>query len=178
MTVAEAVGFVRSSVKQKLDDSSIAGILKKTNLTEKLDNRAVDELQASGAGPKTVAALRDLVKESASLPAPAPPAAKPPRTVLPAPDSIEQKRILGEVTENALNYTKNLPNFICLQVTQRHVDPTGTGDNFRLADKIREQLTYFEHHESYKVMAVNDQAVTNKDHLKLGGRPLRESSAA
>jgi hypothetical protein len=169
MTVAEVVGFVKSSVQQKLDDRSVADILKKTKLTEKLDERTVEELRTLGAGVRTTAALRELSTASASLPAPAAPAPKAPRTVLQAPDPADQKRMLAEITESALNYTQSLPNFISMQVTQRHIDPTGTGDHWQLQDRIREQLSYFEHKETYKVVMVNDQMVTNKEHTKLGG---------
>lgn len=169
-TVAQLVGFIKSESGQlKQDDRRIAEFLHKIKLTEKLDDRTVEELQALGAGPKTVAALRELSAASANLPAPAPPAPKAPRPVIQAPYSVEQQRILAEITEHALNYTKNLPNFICMQVVPRHIDPTGTGEHWQLVDNIKEQLTYFEHKESYKVMMVNDQMVTNKEHTKLGG---------
>ena len=168
-TVSQLVGFVKSSIQAKEDDRKVADFLHKIKLSEKLDDRTVEELQALRAGPKTMAALRELSAASANLPAPAPATPKPPRVVMQAPDSVEQKRILAEITENALNYSRNLPNFICLQVTKRHLDPTGTGDNFRLMDSIKEQLSYFEHKETYKVMMVNDQMVSNKEHTKLGG---------
>src|SRR6266436_3740834 len=156
-TVSQLVGFVKSSIQAKEDDRKVADFLHKIKLSEKLDDRTVKELQALHAGPKTMAALRELSAASASLPAPAPATPKPPRPVIQAPDSVEQKRILGEITENALNYSKNLPNFICLQVTKRHIDPSGLGENWQTVDNIKEQLTYFEHRESYKVMMVNDQ---------------------
>jgi hypothetical protein len=89
--------------------------------------------------------------------------------MLTEPDSVERTKILDAVREYALNYTQNLPNFICMQVTHRQEDPTGTGKHFRERDKIQEQLTYFEHQEKYKVMAVNNQMVENRDHLKMGG---------
>jgi hypothetical protein len=172
MTVAQLSGFIKSSVAQHLDDKSVAEILKKTTLTEKLDARTLTELMNLGAGPRTSAALHDLSTASASMPAAASPAIaapKPPPRILTAPDSVEQTRILDAVREYALNYTANLPNFICTQVTRRQIDPSGIGDHWQQADKLQEQLTYFEHKESYKVMAVNGQLVNNKDHLKLGG---------
>ena len=172
MTVAELSGFIKSSVAQHLDDRSIAEIVKKTKLTEKLDQRTATALMSLGAGPKTANALHDLAEASAALPDPPSPTAAPPRPpprILTAPDSVEQAKILDAVREYALNYTANLPNFICTQVTRRQTDPTGIGDHWQQSDKLQEQLTYFEHKESYKVMAVNGQMVSNKDHLKLGG---------
>jgi hypothetical protein len=95
--------------------------------------------------------------------------AQQPRQVTVAPDEADRSKILDAVREYALNYSETLPNFICTQVTRRQVDPTGTGDHFREEDKLQEQLSYFEHHESYKIMAVNGQMVMNKDREKLGG---------
>jgi hypothetical protein len=86
----------------------------------------------------------------------------------PAPDAIEQKAILARITENALNYSKSLPDFICLQVTSRYVDSTGK-DNFRLMDTIAERLSYVDQKEDYKVVQVNHVPVTNVKHEGLGG---------
>ena len=115
-----------------------------------------------------MAALKKLVIASAGLSdAPAPPPKVAPVTI-PPPTSIEQKQILDQVAEQALNYTDNLPNFICTQLTRRHRDETGT-ENYTLADTVQEQLTYFDRQETYKVTMVNDRAVTNVDHDRLGG---------
>lgn len=173
MTVAQLRGFVQSSVEQKLDDKEIAEVLKRVRLSERLDQKTLGELMNLGAGPKTSAALRELSDTSAGLPAPeaAPAAAAPKRTIIAtlSPTTEQQQQILEGIRDYALNYTQNLPNFICNQVTHRSVDSTGTGDKYREVDKIQEILTYFEHHENYKVLAVNGQLVANRDHKKLGG---------
>ena len=160
LTVEQLASFVKSSVQLHHDDRQIANFIKKNvKLSNRLDARMVEELQGMGAGPQTVAALRGLITESASL-APAPPPA--PKLVVigpPAPDSIEQKRILAEITESARNYTKGLPNFICLQVTRRYGDNSGL-ENFRLIDTIAERLSYFEQKEDYKVVSINGVPVT------------------
>jgi hypothetical protein len=129
----------------------------------------IADLQAAGAGPRTMAALHELVDASASLPAPAAAVERPKPVVTTAPDSVTQAAILDKIREYANTYTQTLPNFICTQVTRRQVDQTGTGEHYQSIDKIQEQLTYFDHHESYKVVMVNGQMVQNKDHEKLGG---------
>jgi len=174
MTVAQLEGFIRSSVEQKLDDKEIAEVLKRTRLSERLDQKALSQLMSLGAGPRTSAALRELSDSSAGLPAPAaaaPAPEAPKRTIVASlhPTSEQQQQILDGIREYALNYTQSLPNFICNQVTHRQVDSTGTGEHYRELDKIQEILTYFEHRENYKVLAVNGQMVNNKDHKKLGG---------
>jgi hypothetical protein len=176
MTVAQLTGFVRSSVTEKLDDRQIAEILKKTKLTEKLEAATVEGLQNLHPGPKTMAALKDLMDASEGLPAAAPAPVKPtPRlsastntSPLIANDPAHSQ-ILDAVRDYAMNYTAGLPNFICTQVTRRQVDQSGTGDHWTQLDKLQEQLTYFEHHENYKVIMINNQMVQNQDHEKLGG---------
>ncbi len=169
MTSSQVTGFVKSAIQQKNDDRKVADYLHKIKLADQLDLRTVEELQGLGAGPRTVAALRELSEASSGLPLAPPPPPKAPVVVLTAPGADEQKSILAAVRENALGYTRNLPNYICTQVTERNLDPTGTGDHFRLMDKIQEQLTYFEHQENYKVIMIDDKVVDNKNHDQLGG---------
>lgn len=174
MTVEQLRGFIKSSVEAKLDDKSIAETVKKIRLTEKLEPNTISELMSIGAGVKTSAALREIAAASSSLPAPAAavPAtatSKPKPLMLTEPDSEEREKILDAIREYAVNYTQNLPNFICSQRTYREQDRTGTGKNYRTVDKIQEQLTYYDHAESYKVLAVNGQIVENRDHFKMGG---------
>ncbi len=169
MTSAQVVSFVKSAIQQKNDDRKVADYLHKMALADKLDARTVEDLQGLGAGPKTVAALRELSEASANLPAAPPPQPKPAPVVLTPPDPDEQKKILSEITENAETYSESLPNYICTQVTQRNIDPTGSGDHWELVDKIQEQLTYFEHQEKYKVVMVNGKMTNNMEHDQLGG---------
>jgi hypothetical protein len=168
MTIAQLVSFIKSSIQQHNPDKDVAESVAKLKITNKLDGETVDELQMAGAGPRTVAALKKLSASSAALPPAPPPPQKTVARVAPPPSAIEQKQILDQLAEQALNYTRNLPNFICTQLTRRHIDPTGT-ENYSLADTVQEQLTYFDRQESYKVTMVNNSAVSNVDHDQLGG---------
>ena len=160
MSVEQLVTFVKSSVQLQRDDRQIADYIRKNvKLANRLTPGAVEDLQAMGAGPQTVNALKTLITATAALPdaqALAPKAAAP---EIPPPDSIEQKRILGEITANARHYSENLPNFICLQVTRRYGDNSGL-ENYRLIDTIAERLSYFEQKEDYKVVSVNGVPTT------------------
>ena len=169
MTVDQLVSFIKSSIQLKHDDRKVADYVKRVKLSNKLDARTVETLQGMGAGPSTVAALRLLITESSGLAAPPPPAPKLVVVPIPAPDSIEQKKILAEITESALNYTKSLPNFICMQVTRRYADISGM-ENYRLMDTIAEKLSYFEQKEDYKLVSRNNIPVTtNLQHEQLDG---------
>ncbi len=168
MTVEQMREFVRSQIKLKADDRLTGEYLKKIKLTQKLEDRTVEELQGLGAGPKTVAALRKLEEESASLeaaPPPPPPVIRPTR---PPPDSMEQAEALAGMKEYALNYTAKLPNYLCIQITRRHYDPKDS--RYRSGgDVIQEQLSFYDKKETYTVQMINHQSVTNISHDRLGG---------
>lgn len=172
-TVAELTTFIKNTLKQRQDDKLVADyLLKHFKMKEHLEDKTVEELQGLGAGPRTTAALRKLSQESAGLPAAPPPApvqVAPAPAPIPPPTSEEQAEILDQIRAYALNYSNNLPNFLCTQVTRRNIDPTGTGDHWRQVDTIQEQLSFFDHREKYVVVAVNGTMVANRDHEKLGG---------
>jgi hypothetical protein len=167
MTVEQLRSFVQSSAKLGLGDKKVADYLKQVKLTNKLDDSTIEDMQGLGAGPKTVEALKELREASKDLTAPAPPAPKPVAKPIPSPDSQEQASVLKDVTEYALLYAKNLPNFICTQVTRRYVDPTGM-EFWHLQDTVLTKLSYFEQKEDYKVVMVNNSAV-NVNINDLGG---------
>jgi hypothetical protein len=168
MTVAQLVSFIRSSIQLRQDDRQVADVVRRIKLANRLDDKTVEELEGMGVGPRTTIALKQLEVASASLAPPPPPAPKPAVVLLPAPDPLEQKRVLGEVTETALSYVQSLPNFICVQITRRHIDPSGT-ETWKPDGVIQEQLSYVDHHEDYKVVMVNDRLVTGMTHDKVGG---------
>jgi hypothetical protein len=169
LTVEKLKDFIRSAVQMKQPDKQVAETLRHFKMAEKLDDRTIEELQSLGAGPKTVAALKDLGDASSSLPEAAPPAPKPVVVPLPPPDSVEQGKIIDEAREYVLNYTKSLPNFICLQVTRREVDRGGTGSSWSPLDTITAKLSYNGQREDYEVITKNDQPVTNVKLEQLGG---------
>ncbi len=176
MSVAEVVLFVKNQIKAKGDDRTTGDYLHKIKLTQRLDDRTIEDLQGQGAGPRTVAALKALAAESASLPA-APPAAvvaAPPPPPKP-PSAKEQAEILDAMREYALNYTKNLPNYMCVQTTHRKLEATdalyqkGYHGYSSLGDVIQEQLTFNDHKETYDVKSIDGKSVTNVKHDQLGG---------
>jgi hypothetical protein len=169
LTVAQLEMFIRSAVELKQPDRQVAEYLRHVKLKDKLDDRAIEDLQSMGAGPKTVAALRELGEASASLPVAPPPPPKPVYVPPPPPDSEEQGKIIEATREYAMNYTKQLPNFICVQVTRRDSDPTGSGNNWYHGDTITARLSY-NGFENYEVILHNNQPVTNaKDMRQFGG---------
>jgi hypothetical protein len=168
MTIPQLVQFIKSAIAQKNDDRQVADTVRKLKLTAKLDARTVEELQGAGAGRQTMAALREQVTLTAGLSEAAPVEAAAAYVPPPPPDAAEQKKFLAEMTANALDYTKNLPNFMCTQMTRRFIDTSGNG-GYRPTDTIQEQLSYVDGMENYKVVLVNSLPVNNVTHFQLGG---------
>jgi hypothetical protein len=175
MNVAQLADFLRSEMALKQHtDKQIAAYIKKLKLSEKLPDKAIIDLQAQGAGPKTVDALKALQAETGDMKPPAQDATYSPATVkepppstespsmslgakaapIPPPDSVTQAKILDAIRAYAENYTANLPNFVCVQVTRQKVDPNG-GDNYRSLGTILAKVSYNEGQEHYNVYSVN-----------------------
>jgi hypothetical protein len=155
MNLEQLRAFVSSSRKLGHSDKQIADYLKNIKLTERLDSGTVEDL---GAGPKTADVLRHLVEASKSLPAAAPPPPPPVVQPIPPPDSVEQARVLDAARNYARDYSKNLPNFICTQVTRRYLDPSGL-EFWQQQDVVVSKLSFFEQKENYKVVLVNNRVV-------------------
>lgn len=190
MNLQELADFVRSELAMKRStDKQLAAEIRKLDLTEKLTDKVIIDLQAQGAGPKTVEALKELRDKTKDLkpthndvtssPATAPdpllnggPATASVSTqsapVIPPPDSVRYEHILDSVKQYALNYTANLPNFICVEVTNRFVDPRSV-DNYRSVGRILARVRYKEGQESYEVYSVNGKLQDVNSMTDVGG---------
>jgi hypothetical protein len=172
ISVNQLVEFINSAVKMKQPDKDVAATLASFRLTQKLDPRVVEDLQGRGAGPRTVAALNKLAEESANL-TPAPPKVEPPKPKpIPPPSVADQRKILDEVREYALNYTQSLPDFICFEVTRRYYDrryKPGTEGSWAIQDRLVEKLSYFDQKEKYEPISQNDNSLVGKSSESLGG---------
>lgn len=163
LSVNQLIQFLQSSVQLKHDDKKVAAYVRKLSLKDRLDDRTIEDLQGIGIGPKTVEALQALRDTSKSLPPPSIDLPKPKPPALPPPPPEEVAKALAGAKDFALNYTKQLPNFICTQVTRRFGDPTGM-EFWQKMDVITAKLTFFEQKEDYKVVLVNSQPVDTNIH--------------
>jgi hypothetical protein len=181
LNLRELVSFVQSSerlIKEgKQTDGELAKYLAKVKLTERLDDRVIEELQSYGIGAKTLQALEALRDRTKDLMAAKPIVPEAPPTPISPPSSEEQAAILSDVREYALNYSKNLPDFICTQVTRRFAAPMpGTrwggsslsDPSWQLQDVLQIRLSYFEQKEKYLVVLENNN-ILNKDYEQMGG---------
>jgi hypothetical protein len=191
MNVEQLADFVRSELGlHQHSDKQIAAGVRQIQLSEKLTDKTIIDLQAQGAGPKTVEALKILRDLTANMKRPTHDATSSPATAadqagstesptaslspkappIPPPSSIRQEEIRQSMTDYALNYTKNLPNFFCVEVTRQYVDPNG-GESYRNAGRILARVSYHEGQEHYGVYSVNSKLVdeTSMEAVKTGG---------
>src|SRR3954451_18256927 len=182
LSVDKLVAFLQSSQKLikegKMTDRELAADLAKVKLTERLDDRTIEELQGSTAlGPKTIEALHALRDHSQTLASTRLTVMEPKPAPIPPPSSEEQGKIIDDAREYALSYSKTLPDFICTQVTRRYAAPApgtryggqaGTDPRWYALDTLTLKLSYFEQKEDYKLILVNN-SITTQDYKTLGG---------
>ena len=172
LSVQQLRAFLQSAVKFKQTDKEVAGALAHAKLTEKLDDRTIEDLQSLATGPQTLAALRSLREQSQGLPAAAPLTSEVETKSMAPPSEAEQGATIADVREYALNYSKSLPDFICTQVTRRYITaasrPAGDDSAWLLQDTLTLRLSYFQQKEEYKLVLVNNSPA-NQDYLKLAG---------
>lgn len=74
----------------------------------------------------------------------------------PAPlDEDEAKKVIADVRARAVAYSKELPNFVCTQVTRKNVDSTGTRQHWKLVDTYHEELRFEGDKEEYREISLN-----------------------
>jgi hypothetical protein len=180
MNVQQLADFIRSELAlQQHTDKQIAAYVKKIKLTEKLTQKTITDLEAQGAGQKTVKALEELRDETANMKPPAQDATYSPATApdnvntigagsmginvkaapIPPPDSVRQAQILDSIKQYALSYNQNLPNFICVRVTRRYINLRPNDDRYEAIGTILAQVGYHDGHEEDKVFSVNGKLV-------------------
>jgi VWFA-related protein len=77
------------------------------------------------------------------------------------PSDDELNAIIEGARKHALNYSAKLPNFMCIQITDRSVDPSGNG-KWRRKDSFGELLRYVDNHETRKTLEVDGHSSTVK----------------
>ena len=70
------------------------------------------------------------------------------------PDDAEQKKIIADVRVKALEYDKNLPDFVCTQFSHHNIDVKGT-NQWKTLDTVSEQLRFVHGAEEYTLIAQN-----------------------
>jgi hypothetical protein len=87
--------------------------------------------------------------------------------------SADQSGLLEDTRAYALQYVKQLPDFICTQITHRDVSshmPNGNAHTLdATSDTVEEQLTYIGGKEKYTVLSLNGKQAQGAVHSQLDG---------
>lgn len=127
---------------------------------------AVQQIAFHVAGEPAVAAANGQAKEmevaltrdEAPLPAAAGTLAIVASTnPIPPLGKVEVSQLLADARQAAVDYADSLPNFLCIQVTNRSVDRLGDG-NWKLHDTIIELLRYRDKTEERSTLEINGKA--------------------
>jgi VWFA-related protein len=79
------------------------------------------------------------------------------KNALPPLADKEAHLLIEDARERALSYNESLPNFMCIEVTNRSTDSSGMG-RWKLKDTIVELLRYRDKQETRTTLEVNGQA--------------------
>src|SRR5277367_4860871 len=93
-TVDQLLSFLRSSIQLKQPDKEVAQRVSHMKLSQRLDERTIEQMQGEGIGPKTLAALKELSATTVNLspPVAVPPPPKP--APIPPPSYEEQQQVI------------------------------------------------------------------------------------
>ncbi|MGH9626667.1 MAG: hypothetical protein ACRD4G_20330, partial [Bryobacteraceae bacterium] len=180
MNVQQVADFVREELALgHHTDKQIANYLKNVQLTQKLTQKTITDLQAQGAGPKTVKELERLRSETANMKPPSHAATYSPATApdhvaaigsgsmgisvkappIPPPNSIQQAKMLDTIKQYAISYTRNLPNFICVRVTRQYTALYPELDRYRHTGTILARVGYHDGEEENRIYSINGKLV-------------------
>ena len=172
LSVQQLIEFVKSSEKiikeeKTMTDKQLGDFLLKVKLTEKLEPRVVEDLEALDLGPLTRRALEKLRVDSQTLTASSVTQVLPDEPI-PPPSALEQGAILDDARDYVANYDNNLPDFVCTEVEHRLLAPrpggryggrAGEDPSYQESDTVTNRLSYFEHKEEKKPILVNSRPV-------------------
>jgi hypothetical protein len=151
---------VRDALAGHRSDAEIAAEVRQTKLTDCLDDPMIETLE--GLGPLTTAALEAQRDASALLPASnwrMPEADAP-------PSADEQARIVQQARTIAMQYTANLPNFLCTETVRR--TSAKTGKDAKPRDTLVLDVSFNGKSDRYRLRSINGKQTT-KSLYEVGG---------
>jgi VWFA-related protein len=91
-----------------------------------------------------------------------------PANAVPPPTPEDAQALVADARDRAVGYKNSLPNFICVEVTDRSLDATGRG-NWKHRDTITELLRYRDKSESRTVMEIDGKPTQSGDPESIKG---------
>jgi hypothetical protein len=81
---------------------------------------------------------------------------------IPPPTTEESQALVDDARERAVGYKNSLPNFMCVEITDRSLDPSGRG-SWKHRDTITELLRYRDKNEARMVLEVDGKPAASTD---------------
>jgi hypothetical protein len=159
-SVASLLEKVRSGLQARQSDGDLAAAVDAMQLTERLDDAAIEQLQTEGAGPQVVEALerrRDLSYRM-TIPTGLPKLFEAP----PAPSAAEWAAVLEKARTFATHYTANLPNFLCALEVRRYSNAKKT-PGWKTESRLTWEVGYADRKERQTLLAIDGQPTTRKN---------------
>jgi len=144
LTEEQLLSLGSSSKLGVLPAERIVELIKKRGLQFSITAALLLDLQARETDPVILETLRALSR---------------PGTESRGGPEADWPRFLESVRAKALSCIDDLSNFICTQVTQRHLRSPQRG--WKLVDNFVAELTYFGKEEHYKILTVGNNAATD-----------------
>jgi hypothetical protein len=148
-TVDSLVRRVQSELQSHETDKQIAKLIKAIHLTERLDDEAIEQLEAEGAGQSAIDELERQRDISHRLPPPAVPLKLFDAPAVPS--AKEQSQVLEQARIWALQYTSSLPNFLCSKKVSRY----SRHKSWKKEDTLTWEVGYVDGRDSQKPVAIN-----------------------
>lgn len=90
----------------------------------------------------------------------------PMTNALQPPSADEMKQLVTDTRDRALHYVESLPNFMCIEVTSRSYDSSGSG-RWKLRDTVTELLRYHDKSETRTMIEIDGKpASTAREGMK------------
>ncbi len=84
------------------------------------------------------------------------------------PSANDQRVLLARVRQEALRYQRELPDFLCTQLTTRSVDDSATGKHWKRRDSLEVEDVYISGFVNHKLIQLNGMAA-HKNYQQLSG---------
>jgi hypothetical protein len=159
-TAGELAARVRDALAGHRSDAEIAAEVRQAKLTDSLEDPMLEALE--GLGPLTTAALEAQRDASALLPVSK---WRMPEADTP-PSAEEQARIVQQARTIAMQYTANLPNFLCTETVRRTTGKTGKETKPR--DTLVLDVSFNGKADRYRLRSINGKQTT-KSLYEVGG---------
>lgn len=143
-TLTQGAAVTEKSAAFRIDASPIATSPEGASVPAKLNNADLPAGHDGADSSVSVAPLPTALISDVPVAA----AARPSNEAL--------QSMIAAATQYALRYSKSLPNFLCMEVTQRSVDDSGHG-NWKVQDRFADLLGYDGKEETRKLLETNGE---------------------